>query len=203
MADHDIRHAPAAGRNGGPILDVLRRTLPARGDVLEIASGTGQHVELFAAALPMLRWQPSDPDPVQRASINARVAAADLGNVAAPLDLNVLDPWPPLRVHAVIVANLLHVAPAEALPALCEGAAAALQPGGILHVYGPFRRGGAYTSDGNRRFDSALRTENPCWGLRDAESLLACAAEHGLDEAEIIDMPANNLSIVCRRSHRP
>lgn len=200
MTEPQALHAPAAERNKAPILEALQTHLPARGRVLEIASGTGQHVVHFAAALPGLDWLPSDPDPAQRASITAHVVAAGLDNVAQPLDLDVLGRWPELRVDAVIVANLLHVSPPQTLPALCAGAAAVLEPGGVLHVYGPFNRGGRYTSAGNERFDQALRAQDPAWGIRDLESLLAAAADAGLRERQVLDMPANNLSVVLERS---
>lgn len=199
MDQTDIRHAPAADRNREPILAVLREHLPGRGRVLEVASGTGQHVVAFAAALPALSWQPSDPDPAQRASITARIRAAGLSNVAPPLDLDVGGPWPTLEADAVITANLLHVSPPETLPALCAGAAGVLAPGGILHVYGPFNRDGSFTSEGNARFDAALRTENPAWGIRDLEALVAAAAAEGLGLRTVVDMPANNLSVVFER----
>lgn len=197
---NSILHAPATERNRGPILEVLRRTLPARGRVLEIASGTGQHVVYFAEALPALEWIPSDPDPAQRASIAARTAAAGLNNVADPLDLDVLGDWPELAVDAVITANLLHVSARETMAGLCRGAAAVLPPGGPLHVYGPFKRGGEHTSEGNRRFDQSLERQNSAWGIRDVEDLLEEAVDAGLRLAEIIEMPANNLSVVLRRA---
>jgi cyclopropane fatty-acyl-phospholipid synthase-like methyltransferase len=199
----DLLHAPAADRNKAPILEVLRRVLPAQGTVLEVASGTGQHVVHFAAALPGLRWIPSDPDPRNRASIAAHVSAAGLGNVAPSLDLDVLDGWGTGAVDAVIVANLLHVSPREVLPALCSGAASVLVPGGILHIYGPFKRAGRHTSEGNARFDASLRAQDPGWGLWNLEDVLDTAHEHGLEAAEVIDMPANNLSLLLRRRAAP
>ncbi len=200
MSDQRALHAPAAQRNKAPILEVLQRHLPRRGRVLEIASGTGQHVVHFAGALAGLTWQPSDPDPAQRASIEALVSSAGLDNVEPPLDLDVLGPWPDLRVDAVITANLLHVAPPEVVDGLCAGAAGVLVPGGVLHVYGPFNRHGAFTSEGNRRFDAALREQDPRWGIRDLEALLDSAARRGLERHEIVDMPANNFSVVLEKA---
>src|SRR3546814_5082673 len=54
-------HAPATLRNRTPIAAVLARWLPSEGLVVELASGTGEHVLHFAAAFPHLVWQPSDP----------------------------------------------------------------------------------------------------------------------------------------------
>jgi SAM-dependent methyltransferase len=196
-------NAPAADRNKAPILEVLKRVLPARGNVLEVASGTGQHVVHFAAALPQLQWIPSDPDPSQRMSIAAHVSQADLSNVAPPLNLDVLDEWDASTVDAVIVANLLHISARETLPGLCRGAAAVLRPGGVLHVYGPFKRGGKHTSDGNARFDQLLRAQDRRWGLWNVEDVVDTASEYGLEVTEVIAMPANNFSLVFHRSDAP
>ena len=197
-------HAPAAERNRAPILEVLRAELPATGRVLEIASGTGQHVVYFAEALPGLTWLPSDPDPRQRASIAVRVQDSGLCNVEPPLDLDVRSVWKVRDIdidvdfEAVIVANLLHVSEPEALTGLCEGAAGVLRTGGLLHIYGPFKRGGGHTSPGNRAFDASLRAQNSAWGIRDLESVLAVAEAQGFVIRRIVDMPANNLSLVLR-----
>lgn len=195
--------SPPAERNKEPILRLLERVLPSSGTVLEIASGTGQHVVHFAAALPALYWIPSDPDPRHRESIAAHTAQAKLDNVAPPLDIDVLREWGVGPVEAVIVANLLHIAPREVLPALCSGAAAALVPGGVLHVYGPFKRAGRHTSEGNARFDVSLRAEDPRWGLWDVEDVLEAARDRGFTEEAVVDMPANNLSLVLRASVQP
>jgi cyclopropane fatty-acyl-phospholipid synthase-like methyltransferase len=193
-----LRHAPAAQRNRAPILEVLQRVLPAEGTVLEIASGTGEHIGHFAPALPGLQWIPSDPDAAQRASIRARIRHECGTNVTDPLGLDVLKPWPVLTVDAVITANLLHVSDSAALPALLEGAAGVLTPEGLLAIYGPFRRGGGHTSPGNRQFDEALRRENPAWGIRDVEAVEACAEATGFAAMEVVEMPANHLYLLYR-----
>lgn len=199
MMDPRILHAPASDRNKAPILEVLRAVLPAQGTVLEIASGTGQHVVHFAAELSRLTWQPSDPDPRHRESIAARVAESGLSNVHAPLDIDVLAPWPALTADAVIVANLLHISDPATMPALCHGAADLLGTGGMLHVYGPFNRHGTFTSEGNARFHASLQQQNPAWGIRDVEALVAVAEGAGLALREIREMPANNLSVLFDR----
>jgi len=189
--------SPPAERNKQPILDVLSRVLPAQGLVLEIASGTGQHVVHFAAALPGLRWQPSDPDPEFLRSIDARRAEAALPNLLPPIELDVQSaPWPLVRADAVLCSNMIHVAPWAATTALMRGAGAALSPEGVLVLYGPYRRGGRHTSPGNEEFDRALRAENPEWGVRDAEAVIAEAGREGLALREIVEMPANNLILV-------
>ncbi len=192
------REAPAAARNRQPILDVLRTCLPARGLVLEIASGTGQHVAHFAEALPALVFQPSDPDAERRASIDAWTNG--LGNVRPALALDAsAGTWPAARADAIVCINMIHIAPWQAAIGLIEGAARLLPPGGVLFLYGPYHRGGKPTSPGNESFDRSLRQQNPSWGVRDLEEVTALAAHHGFATPEIVEMPANNLSLVFRR----
>jgi len=197
-------HAGATERNREPILEVLRRVLPPAGLVLEIASGTGQHVAFFAQALapafPGLRWQPSDPSPLHRDSIRAWTLAAGAENVAEPLDLDVeREPWPIAAADAILNINMIHIAPWSAALALFQGAARRLPPAGLLYLYGPFKREGQHTADSNQRFDERLRAEDPRWGVRDLGEVQAVAAAAGFGRAEITAMPANNLSLVFRR----
>lgn len=193
--------APASERNKGPILEVLRTLLPARGRVLEIASGTGQHVAHFAAALTALDWQPTDADAAQLEVIRARIAAAGLGNVADPLRLDVhAAPWPVAGPLAALVCiNMIHIAPASATPALLAGAAQLLPPGGLLYLYGPFREGGAHTAPSNAAFDASLRARNPEWGVRNLEDVDALAGAAGFARTALVRMPANNLSVAWTR----
>jgi uncharacterized protein DUF938 len=192
---------PSAERNKGPILDVLGRVLPERGVVLEVASGTGQHVVHFAKALPDLAWQPSDPDPELRESIALRVGEEQLENVKPPIDLDVTRfPWPLQTVAAIVCINLTHVAQWSATLALLEGAKASLPAQHVLFLYGPYRRFGRHTSKSNEQFDSDLRAHNPAWGLRDLEAVSEAAASSGLMLAEIVEMPANNFSLIFKRT---
>ena len=195
--------APAE-RNKGPILEVLRRVLPASGRVLEIASGTGQHVVYFAQALPAIEWLPSEPDATRRAIVAARVADAGLSNVHAPLALDASAlPWPlKASLDAVLAINLIHIAPWPVAEALVAGAADCLrqQPSSVLVLYGPYRRGGHHTADSNAAFDASLRAENPAWGVRDLETVTELAAGHGFAAPEVVAMPANNLTVVFRRA---
>ena len=192
--------APAAERNKGPILEVLRRVLPPRGLVLEIGSGTGQHVVHFAKAMSHLSWQPSDPDAENRRSIALWSRVEELGNVRAPLTLDVrVRPWPIDAADAVVCINVVHVSPWAATLALFDGAREALQPEGVLFLYGPYRRGGRHTAPSNEKFDADLRAHDPEWGLRDIDELEEVAARAGLVLAETVDMPANNFSLVFRR----
>lgn len=194
-------NSPSAERNKDPILGVLRQVLPAQGTVLEIASGTGQHIVHFAKAFPQLAWQPSDADAEMRESIGLRLQTEGLANVKLPLDLNVTAlPWPMHRAEAVVCINMIHVAPWPATQALLDGARALLPPQGVLFLYGPYRRFGGHTSLSNERFDADLRAQNPAWGLRDLEAVSEAAAFAGFALAEIMDMPANNFSLVFRRT---
>ena len=196
--DSARRVAPSAERNKGPILEVLARVLPPRGLVLEIASGTGQHVVHFARALPALEWQPSDADPGGRLSIERWIREEALGNVRAPIALDVLQhPWPIDRADAVACINMIHIAPWAATPALFRGIHAVAAR--IAVLYGPYRRGGAHTAPSNEAFDADLRQRNVAWGVRNLEDVQSQAEEHGLKLNDVIAMPANNLSLVLHR----
>jgi SAM-dependent methyltransferase len=191
------QHAPAALRNREPIREVLARVLPATGTVLEIASGSGEHAVAFATAFPALTWQPSDPDPTARASIAAHRAEAGLSNLAAPLELDVMAPWPIARADAIVCINMIHISPWEASLALFEHAGRLLAPDALLYLYGPYRFDGAFTAPSNADFDRSLRSRDPRWGVRDLRDVVAAAAAFTL--AEMVAMPANNHSLIFRR----
>ncbi len=192
--------APAAARNRDVILDVLRPLLPASGLVLEIASGTGEHVAHFAHATPHLTWQPSDPMPQARASIAAWAAEAGLATIRPPLALDASSPdWPLAQADAILCINMIHISPWEATQGLMRGAGALLPPGGRLFLYGPYRRAGVPTAPSNEAFDADLRRRDPRWGLRDLEAVAACAAAHGIALEQMVEMPANNLLVIFRQ----
>jgi hypothetical protein len=192
--------SPSADRNKGPILAVLERILPPTGTVLEIASGTGQHVVHFARALRRLTWQPSDVEAECLRSISAWLSAQRLPNLRQPIELDVRAlPWPVGAVDAVVCANLLHIAPWPVVPALFAGAGAALPASGPLYLYGPYSLQGRHTAVSNQIFDRALRAHDPEWGVRDLAEVARAAEEHGFELAETADMPANNLSVVFRK----
>ena len=196
-------HAAATDRNRQVILEVLRRVLPPSGVILEIASGTGQHVAFFAQALPDLRWQPSDASPPHLASIRAWSDASGAVNIAVPVLLDVERvPWPVIAADAILNINMIHIAPWSAAEALFRGAARLLPPNGILFLYGPFKRGGQHTAESNQRFDERLRGEDARWGVRDLDDVAALAGSEGFQAPEIVEMPANNLSLVFRRETR-
>ncbi len=198
------RHAPATLRNREPIIAVLRNILPRAGLVLEVASGTGEHVAALAAAFPHLAWQPTDSDPSALASIAAHVADAHLSNLRHPLPLDAENrTWPVPHADAILCINMIHIAPWSAWLGLAAGAVRLLQPGGLLYLYGPFRRGGAHTAESNRRFDEDLRRRDPAWGVRDLGDVAQVAAASGLALEETVEMPANNLSVLFRRTAAP
>lgn len=200
-SDADRRSSPSAARNRDPILGVLKRVLPATGLVLEIASGTGEHAVHFAAALPGLDWQPTDPDAESCRSIAAWRDAAALPNLREPLPLDVTSAdWPVEAAAAVVCINMLHISPWAATEGLMSGAARRLPCDAPLVVYGPFRQHGVPTAPSNEAFDASLRERDPAWGLRAVTAVAAEALRNGLALEDIVPMPANNLSLVFRRA---
>lgn len=198
--------SPAARRNRDPILAVLRRVLPAEGAVLEVASGSGEHAVWLAAHLPGLVFQPSDPEPASRASISAWIAHEALPNVRAPLALDATDEdWAlpaeiAARLVAVLCINMAHVAPWQATLGLLRGAGRVLRSGGVLYLYGPYKREGRHTAPSNAAFDASLRARDPGSGVRDLEDVVAAAGRAGLTLATVEEMPANNLSTIFRKT---
>ena len=192
--------SPSAARNRDPILAVLQRVLPAAGLVLEIGSGTGEHGVHFARHLPALRWLPSDADPAALASIADWVAHSALPNLLPPLCFDLADmPWPVAAADAIVAINVLHYSPWETTPALFAGAAEVLAAGGVVVCYGPYRRAGAHTAPSNADFDGWLRSVDPRLAVRDLEAVEAEAQRYGFVLGEVVDMPANNFSLVFRR----
>ena len=196
---------PATHRNRDAILEVLGPLLPPRGTVLEVASGSGQHLVYFAAKLaeshPDLRWIPSDPDPEHRESVRAWASHEPSANVGAPLDLDAASAsWPIDHADALYCANMIHIAPWAACEGLIRGAARILGPGAPLVLYGPFMRDGEHTSPSNAAFSERLKGRNPDWGVRDLDKVSSLAAHAGFDPPTVTPMPANNLTVLLRRS---
>jgi SAM-dependent methyltransferase len=192
--------SPSAERNKDPVADVLKRVLPDRGLVLEVSSGTGQHVVHFARAMPNLDWQPTERDEDNLKSIASWRAAEALANLLEPMRLDVVEqPWLVSSAAAVVCLNMIHIAPWAAAEALIRGAEGILAPGGLLFLYGPYRRGGEHTAPSNEAFDRQLRAKNSEWGVRDLEDVARFAGHHGFGAPEIYEMPANNLSVVLRK----
>lgn len=194
--------APSALRNRDAIAATVARLAPARGRALELASGTGEHVLRIAPDTPGLTWQPTDLAPDRLASIAAWLAAEPRDNVLAPRMLDACAPgWAPVEgpVDLILLVNLLHLIPDTKAAILLREIAAALAPGGIALIYGPFLRDGAPTSDGDAAFDASLRARDPAIGYKDVADVAQALADGGLDLIETVRMPANNLVLAFQR----
>ncbi|HEX4295133.1 MAG TPA: DUF938 domain-containing protein [Rhizomicrobium sp.] len=193
--------SPAAARNRELILKVMQRVFPAQGRVLEIASGSGEHAMFMARTMPGLEWQPSDPGAEARASIADWITHDGLANVQAPLDIDVRRADWGVRApfDAIVAINMIHYAPWEATSALFAGAARLLCAGGIIFLYGPYKRDGRHTAPSNEAFEAWLKDRDPSFGVRDLGEVEAEARRHGFSLREIVEMPANNLSVVLAR----
>ena len=194
------RRAPATGRNREPLAEVLREVLPTRGTVLEVASGTGEHAAFFAARFPQLRWLPSDADPDALGSIEAWAADAGAPNLLPPVVLDAAsERWPVDAADAVLCVNMVHISPWSATVGLMRGAGRVLAPSAPLVLYGPYRRAGLPTAPSNEAFDASLKARNPDWGLRELNDVTAEAGKNGLRFERLVEMPANNVTVVYRR----
>jgi SAM-dependent methyltransferase len=196
--------SPAAERNKEPISDVLAGVLPRAGTVLEIASGSGQHVVCFAKRFANLTFQPSDPTASARASIDLHRDDEALANVRSALHVDVIDPGWERELHgtsiaAVVCINMIHIAPWEATEGLFRGAAALLEPGAPCVLYGPYRFGGHFRAESNAAFDESLRSRDPRWGVRDLDDVTRVADAAGFERRDLVDMPANNHVVVFTR----
>ncbi len=192
-------HAPAAARNAAALTELLLGHAPTTGTALEIASGTGQHVTAFASALPDLHWTPSEIDAARRASIDAHVAEAGLDNVAPAALLDATAPgWGASQrsKDLIVLINLLHLIPMRAVATIIHESALALAPRGTLILYGPFKRGGTLTSDGDLRFDAELRAADPAIGYKDDLDIANLLSDAALSPIDAIEMPANNLAFI-------
>jgi cyclopropane fatty-acyl-phospholipid synthase-like methyltransferase len=199
------QHSLPASRNREPILGVLKHVVAPGSRVLEIASGSGEHAVYFAKHLRDVEWQPSDPDPNARASVAAWIEEEGVSNIAAPLDLDVSElGWERAlagqTVDAMLAVNMIHISPWEATLGLMRGARAILSTAtrgsGVLYTYGAYKRGGAHTAPSNEAFDAWLKERDERFGVRDLEAVEAIASDHGFMLSEIVEMPANNLSLV-------
>jgi hypothetical protein len=203
---NDVKQIPPASvRNTPPLAEVLTRVFGpdrlARGLVLEIASGSGYHASAFAAALPHLLWQPTDPDETARMSIKAYVADAGLPNLKDPLALDARDErWPVAAADAMVCINMIHISPWASTVGLFKGAGRTLAAGRTLVTYGPYAIDGDFQSESNLAFDQSLRARNAQWGVRDLKDILPLAEANGLALAERIPMPANNHTLVFTKS---
>jgi hypothetical protein len=205
MGSSDERlYAPATERNREAILSVLKSILPMQGKVLEIASGTGEHITFWAPYFPNITWQPSDPDPMHLASIEGWIAQLPAANILPPIQIDVTNQtWSIDSVEVILCVNMIHIAPWEACLGILQGAQSLLSKGGLLYLYGPFKQQGKHTAPSNEAFDLSLRAQDPSWGVRDLEAVIDSAQKHDLHAQQVIPMPANNLSVVfCKRSKK-
>ncbi|MEH2424921.1 MAG: DUF938 domain-containing protein [Nostoc sp.] len=212
MTPQDARqYAPATQHNSQPILEILLQVLPESGTILEIASGTGEHAVFFAPKLSPRLWLPTDPNPQLRASITAWAEHFSCYNLYPPLELDVREPvWPVENrafdwlnrepIVAIVNINMIHISPWSACLGLMAGAGRILPAGGILYLYGPFKQGGEHTAASNAAFDKSLRAQNPEWGVRNLDDVVAVASAQNLTLKQTYQMPANNLSVVFERS---
>ncbi|WP_088891822.1 DUF938 domain-containing protein [Leptolyngbya ohadii] len=210
------QYAPATQRNREPILDILRQVLPPACSVLEISSGTGEHAVFFAPRLAPRLWLPSDPNPQALASIAAWRQECPAPNLYPPIALDARDavwaveqtPLPEVLrgldvtqtpIRAIVNINMIHISPWSATLGLMAGADRLLPSGGVLYLYGPYRREGRHTAPSNAAFDQSLQMQNPEWGVRDLEAVMKAAEAAGLAFTRIWEMPANNLSVVFQK----
>ncbi|MGQ0559155.1 MAG: DUF938 domain-containing protein [Sphingosinicella sp.] len=200
MPADERRSAPHVARNAEPIAEVLRHILPAKGLVLEVASGSGEHALYFAHAFSHLLWQPSDADPVALRSIEAWRGEAGLFNLLPPVALDIrAAEWPIEAADAMVAINLVHISPWAATEALMRGARCLLGEGAPLYLYGAFLQDAVETAPSNVAFDAWLRAQDPQWGVRRLEKVVAEGERNGLALEQVVEMPANNLSVVFRR----
>ncbi len=197
------RHMPATLRNRDAILAVLREVAPRQGILLEIASGSGEHAAFMAPQLAPLLWQPSDYDADNLPSIDAYAADSGAANIRPAVRLDVvLQPWPVKHCDALLCCNMIHIAPWAAAEGLFAGAARIMPAKDApLILYGPFRRHGAHTAPSNAAFDDSLKSRNAAWGVRCLDSeVVPLAQRSGFALDRIIDMPANNLTVIFRKA---
>ena len=201
-------HAPAFARNHEPIWDAIGPWLARQtGDVLELASGTGQHSAAYAARTPRLTWWPSDLDNTAHfASIEAWRDVADATNMRDPQIIDLIDAnWTmngpsPGALTAMLAINVTHISPWPATENLIAGAGRWLKPGGRLFVYGPFMKDGTHTAPSNEQFDASLRASNAEWGVRDIAALAALGEAAGAPLIETAAMPANNFTLTFEKA---
>jgi len=191
------RYAPATARNRDAILAVLTDILPDTGTVLEIASGTGEHVVHFAGTFPNLTFQPSERTAELLSSIAAHTAESGLSNIKPALHLDATKhPWPIDSADGAYNCNMIHISPWSVAEGLMQGLGDVLVPGAPFLLYGPFRIDGSHTAPSNAAFDESLKAMDPDYGVRDLETVVSLAADHGLKLSHRVEMPANNQSLV-------
>ncbi len=197
----DLPFAAACERNKKPIFAVLQEVLPEKGTVLEIGSGTGQHVVFFAPQQPKLHWQPSDRKEYLP-GLSRRLAAEGCSNILPLIELDVMQSWPAQNFAAVYSANTAHIMDWQAVCAMFKGVSQRLLPGGPFCLYGPFNERGTFTAPSNAAFDAQLKCENPAMGIRDIEALESLASSQQMQLERRFSLPANN-QLLLFRLNRP
>ncbi len=194
---------PATERNKNYIGDVLSTFLSERDNVLEIASGSGEHGVYFQERFSKVTWQTSDPDPWHLKSISAWINYKGLSKkMPEPLDLDVTKtPWPITdetrkSLKSIICINMIHISPWPCTKALFKEGGNLLVNGCFLMLYGPFKIDGNHISKSNALFDKSLKLQNSSWGIRDLTEVIEIAAINGFKEQEVVQMPANNFSVI-------
>ena len=196
---------PATTRNRDSIAAVLSNYISPNSLLLEIASGSGEHGVFFQKKFPSITWQTSDPELVHRKSINSWIQHEGLySKMPEPLDLDVeMRPWPITKeikslIHGIVCINMIHISPWSCTRSLFEESKKYLDQCNFLMLYGPFLRKEKQTSESNLKFDQSLKIQNPLWGLRNLENVNDIAFKNGFKLDNVIDMPANNLSVIYR-----
>lgn len=204
--ENDLRqYAPATQRNRDSIFETLVSVLPPAGNILEIASGTGEHAVYFASKLKNYQWIPSEPDAMRQKSIDAWRKFYYSSNCRSSMNIDVLNPtWTEglknLEIIAIVNINMIHISPWEACLGLIKGAGNLLPSGGILYLYGPYKQRGKHTAPSNQLFDESLCLQNQAWGVRNLEDVIDISQQQGLKFMKIVNMPANNLSVIFQKN---
>lgn len=189
--------SPSAERNKRLIAEKLAEYIPQQGMVLELASGSGQHIVEFARSFPDLTWQPSECGDDKLKSILHYQRESNLLNVLEPLEINVLEPkWHAMRFNFIVNINMIHISQKATIKALFEGASIVLRDQERLFIYGPFFEEQTQVAVSNLSFHQSLQEMNPDYGIRQREEVEAIATRHGFNRIARIEMPANNLSLV-------
>ncbi len=196
---------PATTRNRESIAAVLSNYIPPNSLLLEIASGSGEHGVFFQKKFPSITWQTSDPELVHRKSINSWIMHEGLySKMPKPLDIDVeMRPWSITNrlgalIKGIVCINMIHISPWSCTRSLFEESKKYLDQCNFLMLYGPFLRKEKQTSESNLNFDQSLKMQNPLWGLRHLENVNDIAFKNGFKLDNVIDMPANNLSVIYR-----
>lgn len=196
------RTHPSADRNSQPISEALLAQVDRQKkdlQLLEIASGSGQHAGYLAPLLPNISFQPTEFERSQFDSISAYAGDCATGNIRLPFFVDITrepkdwDETPaPASYDYMFNSNMMHISPWECSVGLFRAAGQMLIQGGKMFTYGPYAQDGILTPQSNVDFDRSLRSRDASWGIRDIKDLKVLAQENGLRLEKIVDMPSNN-----------